>query len=156
MTPYDSVPTASIPSWCGALPPGAYSSACDLSTAVQFSPGIESVIEEAASQGRLRFYKNGANVCQTIRELLASDVRPEQAYRRWKDKDKGGRRTAIDGEPRTTPKRTCLFRFDMLLIGFVRNPEEGVVARVVEVVVEDEATDKSLRAGTKKRYTEHR
>ena len=116
----------------------------------------------------MRFYNNGADVCQTIRELLASDVRPEQAYRRWKDTGKNGALPAaaeatagaVSGADSTLnlrkPRRTCQFRFDMLLIGFVRTPEDGVIAQVTDVVVEDEATDKALRAGTPKRYTEHR
>jgi hypothetical protein len=156
VTPYDSVPSAAVPSWCGSLPPGAMSGARDLSSIVQFNPGLETMIHSAASERRLRFYDNGADVCQTIRELLASDVRPEQAYRRWKSKVKNAApAAATDSVPSPAkPKRTCRFRFDMLLIGFIRTPEDGIVAQVVDVVVEDEATDKALRAGKTKRYTE--
>jgi hypothetical protein len=88
----------------------------------------------------LRFYDHGLDVRRAIAELLISDVRPAKSYRRAKAK-----RDAL-----------CHFRFDMLLIGFIRHPNENIVARVVEIEVEDEKMDKELRSGEKARYEERR
>lgn len=148
VTPYDSIPAAQIPTWCGSLPPGAISSKSelkDLSSIVHFAPGVVDIISKAASNGKLRFYDSGDDVCQTIRELLASDVRPEQAYRKWKAKASDASKGA----------RLCRFRFDMLLISFIRMPEKGVVAKVMAATIEDEETDRLMRDGNKKRYSEN-
>jgi tRNA (adenine37-N6)-methyltransferase len=138
VTPYDSVKFAGIPEWCGALPPQATDAPLD--DRIVFDELAVSIIDNAASNGELRFYDHGLDVRRAIAELLISDVRPAKSYRRAKAK-----RDAL-----------CHFRFDMLLIGFIRHPNENIVARVVEIEVEDEKMDKELRSGEKARYEERR
>jgi hypothetical protein len=40
----------------------------------------------------------------------------------------------------------------MLLVGFIRRPSDNVIARIVDVTIENERTDKELQAGTRARY----
>ena len=135
VTPYDSVAHAGIPQWCGTLPPQAEADA-SMDERIHFADEATQTIDEAASQGELRFYDQGIDVRRAIAELLLSDVRPAKAYR-------GSKARSDD---------LCHFRFDMLLVGFVRHPTEHIVASVVDIQVESERMDKALQAGTKVRY----
>ena len=93
-------------------------------------------IDDAAASGELRFYNQGIDARRAIAELLISDVRPTNAYRRAK----------------ASTDALCRFRFDMLLVGFIRRPSDNVIARIVDVQIENERTDKELQAGTRARY----
>merc|ERR1719247_3595381 len=91
VTPYDSLPLATVPSWCGIMPstlrvtntPGV-AKPLDNTPGVEYADGTDKLIDEAAANGKLKFYTQGVDVRQAIRELLVSDVRPDSSYRRWK------------------------------------------------------------------------
>ena len=135
VTPYDSVVDAGIPHWCGSLPPQAAVDA-SLDDRIVFDTATIDAIDDAAARGELRFYNQGIDARRAIAELLISDVRPANAYRRAK----------------ANTDALCHFRFDMLLVGFIRRPSDNVIARIVDVQIENEKTDKELQAGTRARY----
>ena len=135
VTPYDSVVDAGIPHWCGSLPPQAAVDA-SLDDRIVFDTATIHAIDDAAASGELRFYNQGIDARRAIAELLISDVRPTNAYRRAK----------------ASTDALCRFRFDMLLVGFIRRPSDNVIARIVDVQIENERTDKELQAGTRARY----
>ena len=139
VTPYDSVPTAEIPHWCVSKPPALND--LSLNDRVLFDNNTIEKINHAASSNQLKFYTSGIDVRRAIVELLTSDVRPIKAYQRSKAKQND----------------ICHFRFDMLLIGFIRhapndNDNDGVVATVVEIVIENDRINKELKNGTRARY----
>jgi tRNA (adenine37-N6)-methyltransferase len=135
VTPYDSVPSARIPHWCGAMPPDVAD--LSLNDHVIFDDEASQAIDFAAKSGKLQFYDSGVDVRRAIVELLTSDVRPANSYRRSKAKK----------------NETCHFRFDMLLVGFVRQPSADIIARIVDVQIENAKMNKELKAGTRARYT---
>lgn len=131
VTRYDSLPSARTPAWCGAVT----GVVADCGNPVAFDAPAARAIDAAVARDGLRFYSDAADVRAAISELLATDVRPEEAYRKWS----GGPGA---GKPLT-------MRFDMLRISFVRTPRG---ATVTDAVLEDRRTDKALRAGMLKRY----
>ena len=156
VTPYDSVPGAGIPHWCGAMPPSGELRDYEEEEvgeeeeeeeegkkkrgAVTFDEHVVKTMDDAASSGQLNFYDNGQDVRRAIVELLTSDVRPASSYRSSKAKQND----------------TCHFRFDMLLIGFVRRPADNVIARVLEVTVENKKIEKEIQSGKRARYPRSR
>ena len=157
VTAYDSLPSAKIPDWCGAIPEGIRVGELAQDT-VAFDPSVVAKIDAAASAGKLRFYKVGESARRAISELLRSDVRPAQAYRRY-GQDGRKRESVKEGTlakdrvgERRHHQRICRFRFDMLLVSFLRSPKPGLVAQVVGVEVEDEEDEIAIQQGRRPRY----
>jgi tRNA (adenine37-N6)-methyltransferase len=138
VTPYDSVPVALTPRWCGI----------DVERTPHHVTILDSQKEEirdAAENGRLRHYTDGEKVCRALIELLSKDVRPLTSYSS-KRRNKGGE----DGG-----KTINRFRFDMLRVGFSTVQEDGSDGRSVvveEVVVETERDERDMASGKKQRY----
>ena len=135
VTPYDSVPNALTPQWCGQ--------GISMKRAtVIISNEHRKTINEAAANGKLRHYSDGEVVCKALVELLSTDIRPSTSYKLTRKKGK---------MPNVDP--TCRFRFDMLRIGFVVATEgDAKSIEVTEVIVETEKDDRDIRKGKKARY----
>ena len=140
VTPYDSVPSAITPSWCGED--------INLQRAnVKIAEEQKKIIYQAASEGKLRHYNNGDDICKTIIELLSTDIRPLTSYTTNRKK---------------TKKKTCRFRFDMLRVGFIVVTEENKIESnnpsttnciiVNEIIVETERDERDMLKGKKQRY----
>lgn len=69
-----------------------------------------------------------------------------------KDGEGKGQDKEINRREERHKRRTCRFRFDMLLVSFLRSPEPGVAARVIGVEVENEEDDRAIREGLRPRY----
>ena len=138
VTPYDSVPEALTPQWCGQ---GVSMKRANVIISIQH----RKTINEAAARGKLRHYNDGEEVCQALVELLSTDIRPSTSYTLTKKK---GKKANVDP--------TCRFRFDMLRIGFVvltkGQPGDAKNIEVTEVIVETEKDDRDIRKGKKARY----
>ena len=55
-----------------ALTPGVSSEAASVTPGVEFAEGMASIIDKAASNGKLKFYTRGVDVRRAISELLVS------------------------------------------------------------------------------------
>eukprot|EP00943_MAST-04B_sp_MAST-4B-sp1_P003811 g3811.t1 len=147
VTPYDSVPTAITPTWCGEN--------INLQRAiVTILKDQKKTIYEAAAAGKLRHYKNGEDVCKTITELLSTDIRPLTSYTTKSKKHDKNEVHTIDED------KTCRFRFDMLRVGFVVTKDDKVenesssVTKIIvnEIIVESERDERDMMKGIKQRY----
>jgi len=139
VTRYDSVPSAITPSWCGAAvgivaEDASAAGGTAALPSIEFEASAAEAIETAVARGGLRFYRDAAVVRAAISELLTTDVRPDEAYRKWSSKGAG---------------RPLSMRFDMLRLSFVRTPRG---AAVTEAVLESKNIDAELRSGRRKRY----
>lgn len=131
VTPYDSVPTAKTPFWCGE-------SVEKVRNKVVVPDNVRSEIEAAVAAGALRHYNRAEDVVLALTELLSTDIRPLTSYR------SAG---PSEGD-------MCYFRFDMLRVGFLKPgaAAENAVVVITDILVESERDDRDLRSGKKPRY----